>query len=363
VRPGKRGYGSCAETVDRFAGAADDEEKRAAHSYRIACWGRPSAGATMGIYDREYYRDETRGSGFFSGIAPACKTIILVNVVLFFAASFFLDVRTYFGEHLVADRAAILHGEVWRLVTSPFINLNIFSLIFNMLIFWSVARDVETMYGPREFIAMYVTAGVLGMGFWTLADSLSPSPFDRVAFGCAGPLVAVLVLYASYNSRQDVSLFGILQIRIWVFVAIVMLVELFNAAQGDRTVPSVMVAFTPVLVGAIYGYLYRAQDLRWSRLLPSRKLRPRLRVITPESRERDKVSPLSSAQSQSRSAASASARPGPVATEFPQEQLDARLDEVLAKIAREGRAGLTEEENRVLQEASQRARDRRSDRP
>jgi hypothetical protein len=35
---------------------------------------------------------------------------------------------------------------------------------------------------------------------------------------------------------------------------------------------------------------------------------------------------------------------------------------VLAKIAREGRDGLTDEENRVLQEASRRARNRRSDR-
>ena len=47
---------------------------------------------------------------------------------------------------------------------------------------------------------------------------------------------------------------------------------------------------------------------------------------------------------------------------LPEEQLDAKLDEVLSKIAREGRAGLTEEENRVLEEASRRARNRRSDR-
>ena len=47
---------------------------------------------------------------------------------------------------------------------------------------------------------------------------------------------------------------------------------------------------------------------------------------------------------------------------LPEEQLDARLDEVLAKIAREGRGGLTDEDQRVLQEASRRARNKRSDR-
>jgi hypothetical protein len=46
----------------------------------------------------------------------------------------------------------------------------------------------------------------------------------------------------------------------------------------------------------------------------------------------------------------------------PAEQLDAKLDEILAKIAREGRGGLTDDEQRVLEEASRRARNRRSDR-
>jgi hypothetical protein len=64
----------------------------------------------------------------------------------------------------------------------------------------------------------------------------------------------------------------------------------------------------------------------------------------------------------SASVGSSSSKSAPVSV-LPEEQLDARLDEVLAKIAREGRGGLTEEELRVLQEASRRARIRRSDRP
>jgi len=47
---------------------------------------------------------------------------------------------------------------------------------------------------------------------------------------------------------------------------------------------------------------------------------------------------------------------------IPEEKFDEKLDEILVKIAREGRASLTEEENRVLEEASRRARNRRSER-
>ena len=62
-----------------------------------------------------------------------------------------------------------------------------------------------------------------------------------------------------------------------------------------------------------------------------------------------------------RSDASRSARPA-VTPVVPEDQLDTRLDEVLAKIGREGKNALTEEEKLVLDEASRRARMRRSDR-
>jgi hypothetical protein len=53
--------------------------------------------------------------------------------------------------------------------------------------------------------------------------------------------------------------------------------------------------------------------------------------------------------------------PGTIPFVFEPEKLDERLDEVLAKIAHEGREHLTEEEQAILQEASRRARDRRSE--
>ena len=112
------------------------------------------------------------------------------------------------------------------------------------------------------------------------------------------------------------------------------------------------------LSGAAYGYLFKRFDLRWSRLAWQRMGRPRLRVVAPEPRE--KPPSRSSGPTWSPNPATA-AKPSTTAV-LPEELLDAKLDEVLAKIAREGRSGLTEEENRVLQEASRRARNRRSDR-
>jgi hypothetical protein len=113
------------------------------------------------------------------------------------------------------------------------------------------------------------------------------------------------------------------------------------------------------LAGAGFGFLFKQFDLRWSRLVSGSMLKPRLRIFSPVPREQTRT--RSPSPSRTSASVGSSAKSAPVSV-IPEEQLDARLDEVLAKIAREGRAGLTEEELRVLQEASRRARIRRSDR-
>src|SRR3954454_3691032 len=83
--------------------------------------GTTTAGAVMGIYDREYYRGETRGSGWFSGLAPACKTIILINVLVFVLQSMSTSGRL---EHwLAASGEGIFEqGRVWQLLTATFLH-------------------------------------------------------------------------------------------------------------------------------------------------------------------------------------------------------------------------------------------------
>ena len=172
--------------------------------------------------------------------------------------------------------------------------------------------------------------------------------------GASGAIMAVVVIYALYYPHREVLLFFVLPVEMWLLVAIYLGMNVWQLLHGE----SFGEAVASHLSGAVYGYLYKRFDLRWSRLSWGRVGRPRLRVITPEPRE--KIAPRPAGPTWSPDPA-ATPKPSTTAV-IPEEQLDARLDEVLAKIAREGRAGLTEEENRVLQEASRRARNRRSDR-
>src|SRR5215213_1087103 len=116
----------------------------------------------MGIYDREYYRDDR--SSFLGSLArqgQMWKTLILVNVVAFVAqlASANLGVDGPVTNWLQIDTDAIMRGEVWRLLTGAFLHSFRWQhIVFNMLIVWWAGSEVESIYGPREFLAFYLVS-------------------------------------------------------------------------------------------------------------------------------------------------------------------------------------------------------------
>jgi membrane associated rhomboid family serine protease len=309
----------------------------------------------MGIYDREYYRGETRGSGWFTGLAPACKTIILINVVVF-VLQMMSDPDT-FDRWLAASSGGIFeHGRVWQLLTATFLHSTEWPLhlVFNMLFLWMVGREMESMYGSRDFVAMYVGAAIFSTLCWAPADYWQHGSRGVPMVGASGAVLAVVVLYTLYYPRREVLLFFVLPVEMWLLLVVYLFLQAWWFLQGGETSEAV----ASHLSGAAFGYLYKTFDLRWSRLSWKRARRPRLRVVSPEPREKSVSRPAGPTWSPEPATAN---KPSTTAV-LPEEQLDERLDEVLAKIAREGRSGLTEDENRILQEASQRARNRRSDR-
>ncbi|MFI5455862.1 MAG: rhomboid family intramembrane serine protease [Isosphaerales bacterium] len=310
----------------------------------------------MGISDREYYRDETGGSGWFTGLAPVCKTIIIINAAVFLLTQLTqIDylIKPYFEA---SPEYTLRQFRLWELLTATFLHADILHLLGNMWFLWMVGREMESLYGSRDFLAFYLGAAIFSTGVWVLLDSISGAPQQQhFMIGASGAVMAVVMLYTLYYPRREVLLI-VIPMPMWLLLVIYLVFPLLPVLSGGTT----RIAIESHLAGAGLGFVFKQFDLRWSRLISGRSFRPKLRIFSPVPREPTR----SRTPSPSRSAASVggSGKSGSVSV-LPEEQLDKQLDEVLAKIAREGRAGLTEEELRVLQEASRRARIRRSDRP
>ena len=308
----------------------------------------------MGIYEREYYRDETRGSGWLSGAAPACNVIIAINVAVFIGQKFFED---SLEPALWANSDQIFHQfQVWRLLTATFLHVDPWHILMNMLFLWMVGREMEAFYGTRDFAAMYVASAIVSTLCWAILDRYDHNAGSHM-MGASGAVMAVVVLYTAYYPRREVLFMFVIPVQMWVLMAFYLgynFVKYLSPSPEDHT------AYTAHLGGAAFGYLFKVGDLRLSRLEKLFRRKPRLRIVPAEPRESSPATRPSMGPTWSPGVA-ASARPAPT-TVIPEEMFDEKLDEILVKIAREGRGSLNEDENRILEEASRRARNRRSER-
>lgn len=313
----------------------------------------------MGIYDRDYIQDRPAGFGLFAGGNSVVKTLILINVAVFFLGWIGGPPMQEFYRNVLAARsdAIFRQFQVWQLLTYAFVHVDIFHILWNMVFLYFAGREVEAIYGQRDFLLMYLTAAVIAGFAWAILDLRQPGM--AIMYGASGAVAAALFIFVLYYPRREILLFFVLPVPMWLFAIIFLgrdLIGMMSSMQGNETEP---VAFAAHLSGAAYGFLYKRFDLRWTRLLGDLKFgrRNRLKIFSPEAKARRPG--RQGAATSGRSGAAGIGRPS---SAFADEQFDAKLDEILAKIAREGRSGLTEEEKRILQEASERARNRRGER-
>jgi membrane associated rhomboid family serine protease len=298
----------------------------------------------MGIYDRDYYRREGPSFlGSFANRGQVCKWLVIINAIAFVIQILTLS-RGTFTNFFILDPEKVMNGEVWRLLTYAFLHspTDIFHIVFNMLFLWWFGHEVEDLYGHVEFLVFYLSAALLGGVAFVVTAQLGM--VHGVCLGASGAVIAVLVVFAFHYPRQIILLFFVLPVPIWLFVVLEVVLDAFVFLSRYAT----GVAVSVHLAGAAFGALYFKARLRLTDLWPKFRWRPRQR-----SRPRLRVYKEEEAETP---------QPVPVAAPSPDmdEQLEAKVDAVLEKVARSGQASLTESERQILLRASEIYKKRRS---
>src|SRR6185295_20138825 len=125
----------------------------------------------MGIYDRQYYREETR-DGFWAERTMVFNLVFL-NVGIFLADAIFLDGKLSRWMSLKSDFFS--HPwTIWELVTYGFAHdtSSVWHVGGNMLVLFICGRDVENIYGRSEFLKLYLSLVVLSGLVWLGAEQL-----------------------------------------------------------------------------------------------------------------------------------------------------------------------------------------------
>jgi len=283
----------------------------------------------MGIYDREYYREESRG-GLLSNRSMVTN-LILLNVAIFlieFVSSNSASFHLNDWLELDTDRP----WEVWRLLTYGFAHApgTIIHVGFNMLGLWMFGREMETMYGRAEFLRFYLVAIVVSGMAWFITESVVPGHNHTTLVGASGGVTAVLLLWVLHFPTRTILFNFLIPIPAWAMAAIYVFMNVVgtvNSASNSNT------AHMAHLAGAAFGFLYQRNRWNLGRLLPSRpaslslKFRPRLKLHDPEAEE---------------------------------QRLAQQVDRILKKVHETGEASLTKKERATLEEASRKYQQRKN---
>lgn len=91
--------------------------------------------------------------------------------------------------------ALIVSGEYWRLFTAMFLHIGIMHLIFNGYALLAVGTELERLFGPGRFTAIYLLSGLLGnLASYAFSPNLAAGASGAI-FGLIGALASFFTLH------------------------------------------------------------------------------------------------------------------------------------------------------------------------
>lgn len=285
--------------------------------------------------------------GGFSFFPPVIKSLLIINGVVFFFQMIFGNM--YFitdGERIPLDYyitkyfalMPLGHGfYLWQLITYQFLHGNFTHILFNMLYLWMFGSRIENSLDSKKFLIFYLASGV-GAGLAQLLISPLISDYLAPTVGASGGVYGVLIAFALMYPDEPIYLYFFIPIKAKYLITFMILIELFSV--GDLS----FVAHLAHIGGALTGALFLLLDK--SVYLPVKDLFRRRHTFY-----EDHSSDYSFTKSYDNNIIDVDFtenRSSSHSVDINQEEVDRILD----KISRKGFHTLTEEERRILLEAS-----------
>jgi membrane associated rhomboid family serine protease len=294
-----------------------------------------------------YYRysNYSRPSPFrgFRYFPPVIKSLLISNVGVYLLAGF-LGVFQLKGIPLGEIIGAVfplyplgMGFHVYQLVTYMFMHGGLTHLLFNMFALWMFGMELENDWGSKKFLLFYMICGI-GAGLSTL---LVGPLFGQAGptVGASGAIYGVLLAFGMMYPDRPIYFYFLLPIRAKYLVMLYIGLELYAGVAGTHD----GIAHFAHLGGAAVGYVFILLDRKQ---YPLQKLLSRVRGRLTQAVRRDE------ARYSSFTARDITDAHYDDVHDDGEKITQQRIDEILDKIGQYGYQSLTEEEKKILFEAS-----------
>ncbi|MFA7272998.1 MAG: rhomboid family intramembrane serine protease [Crocinitomicaceae bacterium] len=139
----------------------------------------------------------------------------------------------------------------WGILTSIFAHFGFMHFLFNMLMLFVVGQLFLQFFSGKRLLSTYLLGGIFGGLLEIVIHQLLPNlaPQGSVIVGASGSIMGIFIALAFYRPQLQVTLFGILPIRLFILALLFLLSDLLAIGKSDGT------AHFAHLGGALLGYL------------------------------------------------------------------------------------------------------------
>jgi membrane associated rhomboid family serine protease len=294
-----------------------------------------------------YYKPT--GFGGFSFFPPVIKNLLIINVIVFLVTTLAQQVAID-NMHIVTWKDIIFRwfalnplGEgwnfqVWQLITYQFLHGGFSHILFNMIGLWMFGIEIEHIWGSRKFLYFYLLCGVVA-GLFNLFLSPLLGGVALPTVGASGAIYGVLVAFGLFFPNRYIFLYFFIPVKAKYLIGFFVILEFLMVNNGDN------IARLAHLGGALAAFVFILLDsksnielkniFRKNKFQQKTPLNPFGRMTNPFKKKPDiqKADYYDIENGQ-------------------RDISQGEIDEILDKISKSGYQNLTEQEKKVLFEAS-----------
>jgi membrane associated rhomboid family serine protease len=288
--------------------------------------------------------------GGFSLFPPVIKYLLISNVAIFIFQHFLfagfsiggVPLSAYFIKYFALNpiSSTVFPFYPWQLVTYLFMHGGFWHLFLNMFALWMFGMELENIWGSKKFLAYYLMCGI-GAGLATILLTPLFTAVQLPTIGASGSVYGILVAFGMLFPNREIYLYFLLPIKAKYFIIIYMIIELLSVGSNTG------VAHLAHLGGGLIGFVYLLITRNNVNELFRFDKKPKVSSTRPTNIYRNKYYEKFNTGSES-DVSDADYYTKGSEGEITQE----RIDEILDKIGKEGYKNLSEEEKKILFEAS-----------
>ena len=214
--------------------------------------------------DRSYMRTDSRPTRYSMTIVLLALNLVCYLVQVFVHKYSAFPIESYFALSV----EGLKHGFIWQLITFQFMHGELITfqfmhggwihLLLNSIAIYCFGRAIEETLGPKTFLKLYISAGVIGGLIQILVAILVPHRYGSAVVGASAGGAGLIAAFATLFPERSLTvlLFFIIPVNM---KAKVLLLVIGGFAVYGIAFPGGPIAHAAHLGGMLAGIAY----VRW----------------------------------------------------------------------------------------------------